>query len=119
MGVNIRGMIYKIDSIPFFTYEVALGDEIAVFCGDSELSYLEIVRNSSNSQLRVVCFKETNQEEIRVSHSLIGCDTEWLEKFRINTVNITDAASIGAALKSPEIFEEQGLLEYEDAIVRD
>lgn len=118
-GEKVRGMIYKIDSIPFFTYEVALGDEIAVLCRDSEFRYLKSVRNSSNSLARVVCFKETNQKEIRASLSSIGCDTEWLEQFRIISVNIPDAATIDAVRETLDVFEEQGLLEYEEAIVRD
>lgn len=118
-GEKVRGMIYKIDSIPFFTYEVALGDEIAVHRRDSEYRYLESVRSSSNSLLRVVCFKDTNQAEIRAALSSIGCDSEWLEQFRIISVNIPDATTIDVVRETLDSFEEQGLLEYEVAIVRD
>lgn len=118
-GARIRGMIYKIDSIPFFTYEVSLGDEIAVLYGDSEYRYLESVRISSNSLVRVLCFKETNQAEIRASLSSIGCDTEWLGQFRIISVNIPEAVKIDVVRETLDRFEEQGLLEYEEAIVRD
>lgn len=115
---NVRGSIYRVDNIPFFTYDACVDDEIVVIQKGEEYWFERNVNPSENSLIRIIYYKGTDHKSIRDSLSAIGCDSEWLGDLRIIAVNVPDAKSLEEAREVLDRLEEQDLITYEEAIVR-
>jgi hypothetical protein len=71
---------FEVASIPFFSYDVALGDVVqaAEEPDDDGLFFKELVRESGNSVIRVRVADEQEREQLAGQLGAMGCETESL-----------------------------------------
>jgi hypothetical protein len=67
---------YEIENIPFYSYDVAVGDVVRAQDVDGELFYLERVRESGNSVIRMLVYDRGDLDNIRAELRALGCDSE-------------------------------------------
>lgn len=115
---KISSSIYKIDNIPFFTYDACVDDEIAVVKKGDEYWFERNVKPSENSLLRIIYYSRADHQSVRDSLSAIGCDSERLGDLKIISVNVPDAKKLEEAREILDRLEDQELITYEEAILR-
>lgn len=67
---------YEIENIPFYSYDVAVGDVVKAQDVDGELFYLERVRESGNSVIRMLIYERGELDSVRAELRALGCDSE-------------------------------------------
>lgn len=67
---------YEIDNIPFYSYDVAVGDIVKVQEVDGELFYNERVKDSGNSVIRMRIYDHADLDSVRAELRALGCDSE-------------------------------------------
>lgn len=67
---------YEIENIPFYSYDVAVGDVVKVQDVDGELFYVERVRESGNSVIRMLIYDRGELDSVRAELRALGCDSE-------------------------------------------
>src|SRR5687768_5168122 len=66
----------RVDNIPFFCRDLALGDVVKVVHDGTEFRYLSTVRRSGNSLIRVVYYPPAVPDDLRRLIEAFGCETE-------------------------------------------
>ena len=87
---KIRDDLYKVDNVPFFAKNIAVGDIIKVEYDEEEKSlyFDELVEPSGNSVVRIVPFDKSTSREIEKELLDLGCDWESLENRNLIAVHI-------------------------------
>lgn len=67
---------YEIENIPFYSYDVAVGDRVKAQDVDGELFYVERVRESGNSVIRMLIYDRGELDSVRAELRALGCDSE-------------------------------------------
>lgn len=67
---------YEIDNIPFFSYDVAVGDIVRAEEEDGDLFFEEVVQASGNSVIRVKLRAEAERTPLYAELQALGCDAE-------------------------------------------
>jgi len=67
---------YEIDNIPFYSYDVAVGDIVKVQEVDGELFFRERVKDSGNSVIRMRIYDPDELDSVRAELRALGCDSE-------------------------------------------
>ena len=67
---------YEIENIPFYSYDVAVGDVVKAKDVDGELFYVERVRESGNSVIRMLIYDRGELDSVRAELRALGCDSE-------------------------------------------
>jgi hypothetical protein len=67
---------YEIANIPFYSYDVAVGDVVRAEEIDGELFFVERVKDSGNSVIRMLIYDRDELEKIRADLWSLGCDSE-------------------------------------------
>ena len=67
---------YEIENIPFYSYDVAVGDVVKAKDVDGELFYVERVRESGNSVIRMLIYDRGELDRVRAELRALGCDSE-------------------------------------------
>ena len=67
---------YEIENIPFYSYDVAVGDVVKAQDVDGELFYVERVRESGNSVIRMLIYDRGELDSVRAELRALGCDSE-------------------------------------------
>lgn len=107
---------FKVDNIPFFSREVALGDCIEATEEEGELRFERLVEESENSLIRVVYFDGTDPREIRRELDQLGCKTELDQDHTLIAVNVPKDVSLAAVQAFLATGGERW--DYEEAILR-
>jgi hypothetical protein len=113
-----RGNGYEIDSIPFYACAVALGDVVAAEERHGGLWYVRTVQASRNSLIRVVAFAGAGLESIRRELDSLGCSTEVDSDRHLVAVSIPQEVPLGSVQAVLEERHRQGMLDYEEPILR-
>lgn len=109
---------YIVDNVPFYTYEISLGDEICIIEEDSEYHFQSVVKPSGNSTLRVH-FNDERIQEIRDKLFEMGCKVEISNISSFISVNVPENVSLkGVEEFLTNIQEECDGLAYEHGMVR-
>jgi hypothetical protein len=67
---------YEIENIPFYSYDVAVGDVVRAEEVDGELFFVERVKDSGNSVIRMLIYDRGELDKIRAELRSFGCDSE-------------------------------------------
>lgn len=67
---------YEIENIPFYSYDVAVGDIVRAEEIDGELFFIERVKDSGNSVLRMFIYDRDELDKVRAELRSFGCDSE-------------------------------------------
>ncbi|WP_313459998.1 DUF4265 domain-containing protein [Stenotrophomonas sp.] len=113
------GLEYFLDNIPFFITEATLGDRISVTLDeDGRRWYLRTTRASTNSLIRVVVFQEQHLQTVPATLRGLGCDVEILASRHLLAVNIPATIELGSVQAHLATAEAEGILDYEEPILR-
>ena len=106
---------YQIDNIPFFAYDAADGDVVAVKVIDGELFFDRVVQPSGNSVVRVVVNNEESIPQLRAQLLALGCDSEWWRN--LVAVNIPSEIPYGPVLRLLEEGQAKDQWGFEEAVL--
>jgi hypothetical protein len=67
---------FKIDNVPFHTYEAACDDIVSAEERDGRLFFTALIQPSGNTLLRVIAYNPSTVPEIRTALIALGCQTE-------------------------------------------
>lgn len=67
---------FRVDNIPFHTYEAAFGDIVSAVEQDGRLMFQNLIKPSGNSLLRVIALRPEVVPELCAGLSKLGCEVE-------------------------------------------
>jgi len=95
--------LYRLGNIPFFARGVAYEDVVsAVRMDDGTLGFVEVVRPSGHSTLRVIAYEESDAPVLRHKLEEIGCDTEQSHIPNLFAVDVPSSVSLYGEVMSQE-----------------
>jgi hypothetical protein len=109
---------YVIDNVPFYTFDAMVEDTVRVTRdADGVRWFAQVVREAERSLLRVIVMDASHGGATRAALEALGCATEGANEkfFALDVPFSVDLGSIHAWLDERLA---QGVLEYEDAILR-
>jgi hypothetical protein len=109
---------YIIENVPFFTTEATVDDTVQVRQEEGRLCYEKVVRESTNSLLRVIVVDRTQLKEVSKSLVALGCITELAPQWKLIAVNVPSSVSLSAVIEQLQTQASAGVLDYEEAILR-
>ena len=106
---------YKLDNIPFFLTSYAVGDIVYAEMEDGQLLVKDVVQESGNSTLQIICYQPSQTALIQQKLEALGCS--WEEShlpdyFSVNVPSEVTYKPIKSYLKKAE---KQKLLSYKEA----
>jgi hypothetical protein len=110
---------YVIDNTPFFAYEATLGDIVKVTASDDGLLWFAaLVEASTNSLVRVVFFDRGATEDVTEALLRSGCIVERMLEYNIIAASIPASISLEAVRAYLDAAAADGIIDYEEAIMR-
>ncbi|MCY1075619.1 DUF4265 domain-containing protein [Archangium lansingense] len=108
--------LYRLGNIPFFARGVAYEDVVsAVRRDDGTLGFVEVVRPSGHSTLRVIIYEASEAPALRHELEVLGCDTEQSHIPNLFAVDVPPAVSLEAVRRLLEAGIASERWEYEEA----
>ncbi len=112
---------YKLDNIPFFARELALGDIVSAVpeegADEGILRYQRVVEPSGHSTFRVLVYDKAQIQAVRGLLEQLGCGTEKSHLPRLVAIDIPPTVSLQAVRQALETGREQERWDYEEACV--
>jgi hypothetical protein len=106
---------YRIDNIPFFAKNIALGDIISVEDDNGELYFDRLIEASGNSVVRLVIFDEKEVDNIGNELVKLGCGWEGSHIKSLISVNIPKDVSYKKVKEYLDLGEQKKVFEYQEA----
>lgn len=78
-SIKLKNGFYKIDNIPFFAPNIALGDIISVEEDEGVLYFDELIEYSGHSTIQVIFLKNNSVKDIIKSLESLGCKWEGMK----------------------------------------
>jgi hypothetical protein len=106
---------YKLDNIPFFVTGYSSDDIVYAEIEDDRLVVKELIEESGNSTLQIICFQQERVQSIRNELKSMGCESEGSHLpgyFSVEIPAETDYKKIKEYLIN---LEEQEILSYREA----
>lgn len=107
----------RIDNIPFFSREVALGDIVKFAKVGDEFRYTATVEHSGNSLVRVVYYSPVDPAKLRRQIDGFGCETELDEQHTLIAVSVPPAGDLHGLQEFLQVGETRGEVGYEEALL--
>lgn len=110
---------YIIDSIPFFASDATSGDRIHAQLGDADaLWFAGVIERSGNSLIRVVFFDLLCEDALAAKLKELGCGTERMPQFKLMAIDVPREVSLAQVQVYLRGKASEGLLDYEEPILR-
>lgn len=110
------GNYYRIDNIPFFAKNVALGDVVSVEEDESkDLFFDRLIESSGNSVIQMIIFDERSVGEVGKHLESLGCGWEGSHIANYISVNVPKDVSYSKVKSFLDEGEKQGKWEYREA----
>lgn len=111
--------LYIIDSIPFFIYNVSLGDLVSIKERDGELWFNKIEQQSKNSTIRVYCPSEISWKSLKSVIESRFCKWEMSHIYNLVAINIDTEENFKLIISTmDEIKLNDTEFDYEEAAIR-
>jgi len=108
--------LYRLGNIPFFARGVAYEDVVsAVRRDDGTLGFVEVVRPSRHSTLRVILYEASEAPALRHELEALGCETELSHTPHLFAIDVPPAVSLDAVRRLLEAGTASERWEYEEA----
>ena len=108
--------LYRLGNIPFFARGVSYEDVVsAVRKDDGTLGFVEVVRPSGHSTLRVIVYEESDAPGLRHELEELGCDTEQSHIPNLFAVDVPPSVSLEAVRQLLDADTASEHWEYEEA----
>jgi hypothetical protein len=109
---------FRIDSIPFFAKQVAVGDVVRVKESDGNYRFDRVITKSKNSLIRVIVYKGSDGEQIRRNLAGLGCSTEAFKDQPIVAVDVPAPTDLTRVQEYLAELERTDVASYEEPILR-
>ncbi|WP_316835069.1 DUF4265 domain-containing protein [Pedobacter nutrimenti] len=110
------GLNYKLENIPFYVKEFALGDVICTKTCDGELYVDDLVEESGSSTIQIVFFEKTIVQKTRQELKVLGCDSEISDKPHLIAVDVPKSVNYkNSIVPYLENGFRQDLWDYQEA----
>ncbi|WP_460611749.1 DUF4265 domain-containing protein [Hymenobacter seoulensis] len=106
---------YKLDNIPFFLTSYALGDVVYAEDEAGQLVVKNLVEESGNSTLQIVCYQSSQTASIQQELERLGCSWEGSHLPNYFSVNVPAELSYLPIKSYLKKAEKQKLLSYREA----
>ncbi|HSP79915.1 MAG TPA: DUF4265 domain-containing protein [Myxococcaceae bacterium] len=114
---------YKLDNIPFFARELALGDIASAVpeegADEGILRYQQLLEPSGHSTFRVLVHDESPVQEVCSLLERLGCGTERSHLPRLVAIDIPPTVSLEAVRQALEPGRAQERWDYEESCLAD
>ncbi|KFA89393.1 DUF4265 domain-containing protein [Archangium violaceum] len=108
--------LYRLGNIPFFASGVAYEDVVsAVRRDDGTRGFVEVVRPSGHSTLRVIVYEASEVPALRQELEALGCDTELSHIPNLMAVDVPPAVPLDSVRSLLETGTASERWEYEEA----
>jgi hypothetical protein len=114
-AIKVGDGLFKIDNIPFFVTDIAVGDVVSAEQEAGMLRYKEVVRTSGHSTYRVVVYDHDEIPEVRGTFKQLGCPTEQSHLRGLIAVDVPASVSRDELKRVLDSGREQGRWDYEEA----
>lgn len=106
---------YRIDNLPWYSYDAACGDIVSAKEIDGELFFDELVKPSGNTLLRVVVYQEEDVPGLVNDLKPLGCDCE--RNGRLVAVNVPAGVDYAPIFRLLMAGQERGSWGFEEAVL--
>lgn len=110
---------FIIDNTPFFATSVCLNDRIVAEEREGVLWYSHTIKCSRYSLVRVVFFDISYLPIVTQSLRELGCITETLLQYKLLAASVPEPHTISLIENILNLHLENGILDYEEPILRD
>jgi hypothetical protein len=118
-GIETVSGTYRIDNLPFYVYEISLGDEVSAYMKEKELIFNCLLKKSSNSTIRIFSKNENLLIELKNKLENLGCTWEFSNTKSLSSINIPNTVEIKAVENIIKEFSNvDDTLDYETSCVR-
>lgn len=118
MWASKTGDNYKLENIPFYVSEYALGDIVSAENNDGNLFVKELIEESGNSTIQIIFFDRSIVEKIRNELKNMGCSSEGSERFYYVAVNIpSNVDYFGLVKRYLDNGQKEDLWDYCEACI--
>ncbi|MBZ4415440.1 DUF4265 domain-containing protein [Myxococcus sp. RHSTA-1-4] len=107
--------LFQIDNIPFFARGIACGDVISASQVEQELRFLEVVRPSGHSTLRLIIHDEQDVPSVKALLERLGCSIERSHIPGLISVDVPPAVPMATLKPILDEGEAQERWGYEEA----
>ncbi|WP_375771809.1 DUF4265 domain-containing protein [Archangium gephyra] len=108
--------LYRLGNIPFFARGVAYEDVVsAVQRDDGTRGFVEVVRPSGHSTLRIIVYEASEAPALRHELEALGCDTELSHIPNLVAVDVPPAVSLDEIRRLLEMGTVSERWEFEEA----
>jgi hypothetical protein len=115
-ATSVGDGLYRLDNIPFFARGIAYEDIVsAVPREDGTLGFVEVVRPSGHSTLRVIAYDAARAPALRRELESLGCDTEQSHIPNLFAVDVPPSVSLDEVRRLLEAEDASEHWEYEEA----
>lgn len=109
---------FIVDNIPFYIYDISLGDEISIIQKDCDFIFQSIYKKSQNSTLRLY-FDDIRREVVKQQLIQMGCRIEGSNIPSLFAVNVPFDVSLKEVENTIQVLKkEYEELEYEHGSIR-
>jgi len=110
---------YKVDNIPFFARDLALGDIVSAIpeegAEEGVLRYQQVLQPSGHSTFRILVQDESQVPEVCRLLEQLGCDTERSHLPRLVAIDIPPSVSLEAVREALSPGHAQERWEHEES----
>lgn len=117
-AIDRGGGRFEIDNIPWFVKVATVGDVVGVERRDSELVFAEMLEQSSNSLIRILCARHVDPQAVRADLSALGCESEYDGDHNLVALSMPASAPADDVWQYLDSREASGDLEFEVPIHR-
>ena len=109
---------FVVDNIPFFVRVATVGDTVAAEAIEGEWQFRSLVHASGNSLMRLLFHDVARRKPVQEALGEVGCDSEWLDAYRLLAVNVPETSDLSVVRRLVEIERAAGSLGCEEPLTR-
>lgn len=114
-AIKVGEGLFKIDNIPFFVTEIAVGDVVSAEREDGMLRYKEVVQPSGHSTYRVIVYNHDEVSAVHGTFKQMGCSTEQSHLRGLIAIDVPPSIARDELKRVLEAGREQDRWDYEEA----
>lgn len=110
-----EGENYRVDSIPLFSSNLAVGDLVDVECEDGKLYFFDLIKASGHSTVQIVFFDHKARSAVIEALSEFGCGYAGTSALNYLSVDIPGNVCYSAVRSILESYARKGVVDFKEA----
>ncbi|TJZ49885.1 DUF4265 domain-containing protein [Sphingobacterium olei] len=115
--VKLDDNFYKVNNIPFYAGNLALGDIISVEDDQGILYFDELIAVSGNSTVQIIFFDIKQSKNVIEDLEQLNCKWESMKEQPYFAVDIPESVDYQKVKDLLDIYVERGCLDYKEACI--